>query len=91
MLLDSILLLGVRRQHTLVFLNTPPMLFLHTVWRCVCACGGEAGRRRLMDDGIGRQGREGGGRTEKKIPSSSSHQKPLGTPISTSIEMIRKQ
>ena len=24
MLLDSILLLGVRRQHTLVFLNTPP-------------------------------------------------------------------
>ena len=40
---------------------------------------------------IGRQGREGGGRTEKKIPSSSSHQKPLGTPISTSIEMIRKQ
>jgi hypothetical protein len=29
-LLDSILLLGVRRQHTLVFLNTPPMLFLQS-------------------------------------------------------------
>ena len=28
MLLDLILSLGVRRRHTPVFLNTPPMLFL---------------------------------------------------------------
>ena len=40
---------------------------------------------------IGRQGREGGVRTDPKVSEPSNHQKPLGTPTSISMEMVRKQ
>ena len=56
------------------------------------ACAGHSSRRnQRQHDPIGRQGSDGGGRTEKKIPSSSSHQKQLGTPTSIYMEMVRKQ